>query len=217
MAVLAAPMLAPVAASAGTLGVTGGPGLDVGTLCPTGPFCPSFGSTANDVALAGTSNPVSGSFVYDSVNNQLSFSLTLTGPVTFSGPAGTETLQAGSVFSGSHLAVSAPNGSGGVVQGSGTGAATLYTSLSGQPIQDAAASITIVSCTTVGAGQCGVNFGPGGLGVAAVGGSSYDGALTFNVNVSPVPLPASVWLMLGGLGGVFGLRRRIAAPLPSAA
>lgn len=200
--------LAPTVASAETLVVNGGPGLDAGSLCPAGPFCPSFGSTSNDLALSGLNNPVSGSFVYDPGTNKISFSLTLNTPVTFTGTAGTEILQAGTVFSGSNIAVTAPNGAGGVVQGSGTGAATLYSSLSGQPIQDSSASITIVSCTTVGAGQCGVSFGPTGLGTGTLGAVSYDGSLTFNVNVAPVPLPAGAWLMMAGLGGLFGLRRR---------
>jgi hypothetical protein len=206
--------LVPCICAAGSLDVTGGPGLDVGALCPTStPFCAASGGSG-DLSLAGTSNPLSGSFSYNPSQNEISFSLTLTQAVTFGSGATTETFEAGSVFSATDLTVGAPNGAGGVVQGSGTGAAQLFVSTSTVPavqtITDNAVTISVVSCTTIGAGQCGVDIGgtAGGLAVGSVAGQAYDAALTFNTNVSAVPLPASGWLLLGGLGGLVGARRR---------
>lgn len=204
--------LAPAFAAASSLGVTGGPGLDVGSLCLTSDFFCSANSAATDLNLSGTNNPVSGSFSYDAADNEISFSLTLTQNVTFTGPSGTEILAAGSTFSASNIAVSTPNG--GVVNGSGgTAAAALFASTSGgapfASLTDPSVVIDSVSCTVVGSGQCGVQLGVGGFNVLSVGGQSFDAAITFNANVSPVPLPAAAWLLVSALGGLVAVRRRV--------
>ena len=198
-------------ASAGTLAVTGGPGLDVGSMCPTSDStCPPiaiFPPPPPYLSLQGTDNPVSGSFTYNPTLNQVSFSITLTQSAPFSGTPGSETLESGTVISGV-VTVGAPSVTG-VVQeiGSGTGSATLYTNLSSQPVQDSSISISGLHCTTVGSGQCGFDAGTGGLSVAPVGGASYDAALAIDANVSSVPLPAGAWLLMAGLGGLVAARR----------
>jgi hypothetical protein len=141
---------------------------------------------------------------YNAALNELSFSLTLNQAITFSSASTTETLAAGSVFSASDVSVSAP--SGGVVTGTGTGAATLYASSSSSAIIDPSVAIAALSCT-VGAGQCGVTFGTTGLSLGTIGGEAYEGNLTFNVNVTPVPLPAAGWLMLTSLSGLASFMR----------
>jgi hypothetical protein len=40
-------------------------------------------------------------------------------------------------------------------------------------------------------------------------GNTFDGVLSFNLNMAPLPLPASLWLMMGGLGGLVLFRRRL--------
>lgn len=197
------------------LNVTGGPGIDGSSaLCPTGNFlgCPS----SPDLLLANRTNPVTGSFDYDSNTGQLSFALTLAEDVSFTGGAGSETLAAGSTFSASDIWVQP---SGGSVFGStqASGHSPVYASavlgIGGSTLTDPSVYISSISCT-LGPGQCGVTLGAataGGLGVGPVGGQPYVGNLTFNVNVAPVPLPATLGMLLSGLLVLVGLRPRLSA------
>lgn len=205
-------------ASAETLTVTGGAGLDGNELCTSGGFfCPGSG----DLTLSGTSNPVSGSFTYNSGANQVSFSLTLNEAVTFSGGGLSETFESGTTFSANNIPVSGPSGAGGTVSaapGAGAAAEHLLYVTSSQPLQqtlnNASLFIAALSCQTTGAAeQCGVTLGEAGsneVPVGAIGSQGYGGLLDFNVGVSPtvVPLPAAAWLLVSGFGGLVGLRRR---------
>lgn len=209
---------APRKASAETLTVTGGAGLDGGALCTSGGFfCP----TTSDLTFPGSSNPVSGSFTYNSALSQLSFSLTLNEAVTFSGGGVSETFEPGTTFTGNNLSVSAPTGSGGTVSTANVtgGAESLFYVTSSQSSQqqltNSSLFISSLTCQTVGAAeQCGLILGTGGsneVPAGPIGSQGYGGVLDFNVNVSPtvVPLPAAAWLLVSGLGGLAGLRRRV--------
>jgi hypothetical protein len=71
--------------------------------------------------------------------------------------------------------------------------------------------------------ECSLNSGTGGSCGFLVGtpantsnalqitnGTVYDGVLSMSADLTPVPLPASAWLMIGGLGCLMLLRRRVA-------
>ncbi len=207
LALLLGALSLPHGASAATvLGVVGGPGLDQGQLCTTGLLCP--GNPAFQWQSGGA---VSGSITYDSLAGKADFAFTLTQDASFGG----ETLLAGSTFSASNIAVNlSALGSGQMITQTGapiSGTANLLFN-PGLAMTQGTPAISGFSCTLgFGTDVCGVSLGSTGLVVGPdAGGKSYSSFLTFNVNVTPVPLPAALPLLLSGLGaaGAFVRRRR---------
>lgn len=200
LGMIGAPLLAQ--ASVIQLGVTG-LGLDQGDLCATTNTVACPASPTLTLA-SGTTPTASGSFSYNTVADTVNFTLTLTQSASF----GSETLLAGSTFSGSAVPVTlSPLGKSSeeITQNPGAinGTASWSFSPSLTPILSTPA-ISALSCTLGSkVDVCGVSLGAGGLEAGPdAGGTSYNAFLTFNVDVIPVPLPASAWLLLSGVGGI---------------
>jgi hypothetical protein len=202
------------------LDVAPGPGsvLDQGALCLTSSaLCPG---NATDLNLQSAPYPtVSGSFVYtptSATSGTMSFTLTLTSSAAF----GSQTMLSGSTFTASNIDVteSVSGTTESISQvaqtGSAIGSNASMTFSSGLPVLEHTPAITDLNCQfTPSGGLCGVSLG-GSLASGLQfgpdpgnGGANYNGFLTFDTTITPVPLPPSFWLMLGGLG-CFGLMRR---------
>ncbi len=193
-------LTAPAATFATTLAVTGGPGLDQGELCTTGFTCPG----TPVFSLVGAA-PVTGSFTYNPGPQTADFLLTLAAPANFGGLF----MAAGSTFSANGVPViSLPFGGGILVvqAGSASGLAAV-TTIPGLPLIANTPFISGLTCSIgTGSDQCGVSLGAAGLQLG-----TFDAFLTFNTNVSVVPVPAAAWLFGSALGLAGLLRRRIAA------
>lgn len=195
--------------------------LDQGALCLTSsPLCPG---NATDLALSTPYADVSGSFVYtptSATSGTMSFTLTLTSNAVF----GSQSLLAGSTFTASNIDVSESisGKTESISQVGQTGGAIVsnasMTFASGLPVIEHTPAISGLNCQfTSNGGLCGVSVG-GSLSSGLQfgpdpgnGGADYNGFFTFDTTVTPVPLPASFWLMLGGLG-CFALLKRHSRP-----
>ena len=187
--------------------------------CAPGAACPTGAAYA-----LGANVPVTGTISIDATTSQMTFDLVLGQDAVFSSSSGSLTLDTGSSFVASSSApigvsISSVTKKGvtteTVLPGSGT-----YTALStlvlpagvtqtaNQPI------LSGLDCSFVAGstGTCGFLLGTPDTGAANIlqvnNGSPYDGVLSFNLNMTPVPLPASLWFMAGSLGSLLLIRRR---------
>jgi len=215
-ALLAALVLssAPLAASALTLPVIGGPGVDQGQVCPSASSCPGSPLVSLDAPAA-----LTGTITYNSGPSTVDVLLTLAVPASFGG--GTVSLGAGSTLSATGIPViSLPAGGGayqivqtGAASGSVTGTvgSTLPITITPVALTPAISGLTCIVGT--GADQCGLSIGPGGFtfNVTGLGPSldgNYDVFMTANVNV---PEPGTALLLASGTAALaFAARRRSA-------
>lgn len=206
LGLVAACLMAPSAVRATTVEVTGGGGLDVGEICSTSDTCPS----ASPVYNLSTDAGLGGSFVFTSTGSStgtVSFNLSLSSPATFTASSGStnpSSIQLGalSTFSGTVSVATSADGAGIKVVETGLafGTSSMNFSSGFSPSGPSTPVISSLTCT-IGTGSdiCGVTVGGTDLELTN-GTSTYQAQITFDTNVMPVPLSASLWFMLGGLG-----------------
>lgn len=194
----------PASAALITENVTGGAGIDVGDICLSSNGCPTTPSFTLSASV-----PVTGTLVYDTTANTLSFTLTNSAAVSF-GPSPFPALAAGQVLSGSAPVLSLPLGGGAVnLLSNGPGSATAPTVWSFLSNVTNTPTVTSVNCSVgTGADQCGFALGPAGWTVQDPTGALYNVYLVVDVNTVPVPEPGTVALLSAGLVGLFVAGRR---------
>jgi len=157
-----------------------------------------------------TSEPLSGAVSFDLTNDTMSFDLTLTQDASF----GSLTLFGGSSFVATSAGVDVSSSGSGAsktyIFSPSTTAATVAANLilsSGFTETAATPTIPGIECTgSQSGGSCSLLIGtplagPGALQIAQ-GGTTYDGVMSIAANLTPVPLPSSLVLLLGGLGAL---------------
>jgi hypothetical protein len=197
----------PASAALIDMNVTGGAGIDVGDICLSTNACP----TTPAFTLSG-STAVTGTLVYDTVANTLSFTLVNSAAVSF-GPSPFPAIAAGQTFTGSAPVLTLPLGGGAVnLLSNGNGSATAPTVWSSLTNATNTPTVTSLNCTVgTGADQCGFALGPAGWTVHDASGALYNVYLVLNVNTSIVPEPGTVSMVGMGLAGlvIAGRRRRV--------
>lgn len=193
-------------ASAVTLPVIGGPGLDQGVFCLSGQ-CPGTPTSTLTAPAA-----VTGSVTYDEGASTVDITLTLTEDATFAGFL--VTMFAGTTFVATGVPVMAFPFGGGAIQIVQIGAASgqvsplTVTAPGGLGILADTPSVSGLTCSIgTGSDQCGVSFGPTGLSFDSPGLGDLDAFVTFNVNV---PEPGTLVTLAFGVAGLafMGGRRR---------
>jgi hypothetical protein len=191
--------------------VTGG-GLDAGGLCAIGAICPSNPIDGYTYSSGGA---VSGSLDYNSSTELADFTFTLGANTYFGG----EELMAGSTFSATGISITVTSGTHGTetislatpsVDASTTSVNFVSPAL-GVTENNPLLSALTCSLTATG-GQCGVSLGSvngAANSLLLVDGSNnaYNAYLTFNVDVTPVPIPPALTLLLSVVA-VLGLMTR---------
>jgi hypothetical protein len=204
--------LVPQASSASTVSVTGG-GLDAGGLCAIGAICPANPIDGYSYSSGGA---VSGSLDYNSLTDLADFTFTLDANTYFGG----EELTAGSTFSATGISITVTSGTHGIetislatpsVDGSTMGVNFVSPAL-GVTENNPLLSALTCSLTATG-GQCGVSLGSvngAANSLLLVDGSNnaYNAYLTFNVDVTPVPIPPALPLLLSVLAALGLMTRR---------
>lgn len=191
--------------------------------CLTGSLCP--GSPTYGL---GTSEPLSGTVSFDLTTDTMTFDLTLTQNASFGGL----TVDSGSTLVATNQAItvgSSTNGKGVTTYSfsPGTSDTVVATLLLSSGFTETQNSPTMpgIECSAASnstSGSCSLTIGaPTGSGSTSLlingGGTAYNGVLSVSANLTEVPLPGSVWLMLGALGGLLYVvsRRRETSPLIS--
>lgn len=199
---------------------------------PSG-FCTPSAECPTDATYAlGANVPVTGTVSFDTTTSEMTFDLVLGQNATFSSSSsGSLTLDAGSSFDAdSSVSGSAPVGVS--ITSKTTKGVTTYTALPGSGTYTVLSTLVLPSGTSQSAnepiisgldcsftagstGTCGFVLGTPDTGATNIlqvnNGATYDGVLSFNLNMTPVPLPASLWLMSGGLCGLMLFKRRFVA------
>jgi hypothetical protein len=186
--------------------------------CTLGVPCPSTPA----FSLAQNA-PLSGTISIDTTTSTMTFDLTLTQNASFGNGL---TLDAGSSFvasAGSPVSVlissSTKKGvtTDTLLAGStSTALGTLLLS-SGFSQTESQGIVSGLSCSVIvgGTGTCGFLIGTPVSGTDALqvsnGTTPYDGVMSINANLTPVPVPSSVWLMLAAAGGLLFRRQRAIA------
>jgi hypothetical protein len=170
--------------------------------CAPSSLCPS--SPTYGLAV---SEPLSGTVTLDLTTDTMSFDLTLTQNATFGGL----TVDSGSSFIATNDSVTVKKSGTTYSVSPGTTTDTVLANLllsSGFTETQSSPSMPGIECSaTAASGSCSLTIGtPTSSGANSLlingGGNSYNGVLSVSANLSAVPLPASVWLMLGGLGAL---------------
>jgi hypothetical protein len=194
---------------AGSIIAAGSP--SASAFCTVGSACP--GTAPADPLSA--NDPLTGTITYDATTGTVSYDLSLTANANF----GSIVIDQSSQLIASGLAVSATTQKSGSITlletGSGAGNESDVLSFnSGTTLVQDAPIISGLQCSISSgfkSGSCGFLLSPTSTAALAVsnGGTTYDGALSVNVQgLTPVPLPASLWLLLSGFGALGLLRKR---------
>ncbi len=188
------------------------------TFCLDGAPCP----TSAPYALT-TNDPMSGTLSIDVTTQTMTFTLGLAQSAAFGGALTLDNSTTFSTPSAIGVTVSPKTKSGvttyTVLPGSGTDTALGTLGLSLSPGFTQTENLPILSgldCSVTSAGgTCGFVLGTPISGTNALqvsdGTSLYDGIMSINANLVPVPLPPSVWLMVVGAGCLLLIRRRARA------